>query len=186
MKQIHPLADPKLGKTAETVIILILQSAEIFINRIKDEYARTTITDFNDGLQAIIRALADADPDDKEQIRQIIDDFLRGSDFADNTTEELLKKVAKLKDDRLRGILTALVPVSFDVIKHLFDEVPNEEQIRMKLKAALSGPQGIALIENILLFVVKDPNTARTLATLIVSLLTTVIQMEIAAEEASK
>lgn len=157
----------------------ILDLFEIYIADIQDEYVRVTLQDVKESAKSIVTILSDVDPNDKEQINQVIRDFLVEKGFLDRSRGELLKKIESIQDERLRTLLAAMLPVAFDIIKILFDDDPNDEkQIIDRLKQALSGGAGLDVIEQILLLIIKDPNMARTIATLIISLIGGILRVE--------
>lgn len=157
----------------------VLDLFGIYIEDITDEYVKATLQDVKDSAKSIVTVLGDTNPNDKEQINQVIREFLVEKGFLDRSKGELLNKVAQIKDERLRILLTSLLPVAFDIIKLLFDDNPNDEQqIIDRLKQALSGGAGLDVIEQILLIIIKDPNLARTIATLIISLIGGILTVE--------
>lgn len=149
--------------------------ARIWIGRIPDQYARETLTDLANTFKEVVGAVADEDPNDSEQIKKIIDKFLTDTGFVDRTKTELLKKIDALGDERLKVVLRALLPVSFDIIKQLFDSNPaNEEQIKARLRELLKSPDAQNVLTSLLTFIIKDENTARLIAGLILSIVTQV------------
>lgn len=168
-----------ISNTLAVILRGLLDLSRIWINKINNDYGRETLLDLSSAFKKVVSAIADADPNDAQQIKRIIDEFLTDSGFLDSTRQELLDKIAGLKDERLRGVLAPLLPVAFDVIKALFDENPaNEEQIKARLKELLRGPQALDLLTNLLLFAVKDKATATTIAALLLSILGGVLKAE--------
>lgn len=169
----------ELSPVAERILLVILDGAKLFTGKISNEYARKTVEQMLDSLKDIIRALADANPDDTAQIRGIIDKFLSETDFLDRTKQELLNEIEKLNDPRLVTVLSVLMPKAFDILQALFDENPaNEQQIIEELKELIKGPEAINFLTGLLQFVIKDESTARTIASLIISLVGGVLMLE--------
>jgi len=168
-----------LGSTLETILKAVIELVRLWISRIKDDYARESLNSLADVFKEVIGALADADPNDKEQIQAIISKFLTDSDFVDNTKDELMQEIDKLNDERLKVVLASLLPVAFDIIKALFDDQPaNEEQIKERLSDLVKGSSGTDLITAIISFIVKDESLARTIASIIISLLSGLSEFE--------
>jgi hypothetical protein len=160
-----------IGGTLEAILKAVIDLSKLWINRIKDDYARETLNTLAETFKEVIAAIADTNPDDKEQIKAIISKFLTDTDFVDNTKAELLALINELKDDRLKTVLFELLPVFFDIIKMLFDEDgANEEQIKERLIQLLKSSNGLNVLTALIHFVVKDENLARTIAGLILSL----------------
>lgn len=171
-----------ISGTLAVILRGLIDLSRIWINKIGSQYGRETLLGLADTFKKVVSAIADADPNDAAQIKKIIDEFLADSGFLDSTKQELLEKIAKLKDERLRVVLASALPVAFDIIKYLFDEDPaNEEQVKARLRELIRGPQALDMLTNILLFVVKDRPTAATIAALLLSILGGVLK----AEEAS-
>lgn len=171
-----------ISNTLAVILRGLLDLSRIWINKIQNQYGRETLLDIADTFKKVVSAIADADPNDREQVKKIIDEFLTDSGFLDNTKQELIKKIEQLKDERLRGVLLPALPVAFDVIKILFDENPaNEEQIKTRLKELMRGPGAADMLTNILLFVISDRATAVTIASLILSIIGGVLKVEEAA-----
>ena len=170
-----------ISGTLAVVLRGLIDLSRIWINKIQNQYGRETLLDLADSFKKVVAAIADADPNDREQIKRIIDEFLTDSGFLDATKQELLAKIEQLTDERLKGVLRPSLPVAFDVIKYLFDENPaNEEQIKSRLSELLRSVGGAELITSILLFVVKDVTTARTIASLILSIIGGILKVEAA------
>lgn len=161
-----------ISNTVAVILKGLIDLSRIWINRIENPYGRETLLDLASSFKEVVTAISDADPNDAEQIKRIIDKFLSDSGFIDRTRGELVKKIEGLKDERLKVVLLNFLPVAFDIIKALFDENPaNEEQIIARLKELLSGPNALETLTNILLFVVNDRATASTIAALILSII---------------
>jgi len=168
-----------ISNTLAVVLRGLIDLSRIWINRIDNTYGRQTLLDLADSFKQVVSAISDADPNDSEQIKKIIDEFLSDSGFVDRTKAELMKKIEQLQDERLRVVLMGFLPAAFDIIKALFDENPaNEDQIIARLKEILTGPDALDTLTNILLFVVKDRPTATTIASLILSIIGGVLRVE--------
>lgn len=155
----------------ENVLKGVIELSKIWIRRISDDYSRATLLDLAETFKQVVTAVADENPRDHEQIRQIVDNFLSDSGFVDRTKEELVKKIDQLQDPRLKVVMLALLPVAFDLIKILFDdEKPNEDQVVARLKELISSPDAVDVLTALLSYWVKDEATARTIARLILSI----------------
>ena len=145
-----------ISSTLAVVLRGLIDLSRIWINKINNPYGRETLSDLADSFKQVVTAISDADPNDSEQIKKIIDRLLTDSGFVDRTRQELVKKIEELQDERLRSVLLGFLPVAFDIIKALFDEnEANEEQIIERLRQLLRGPDALDTLTNILLFVVK-------------------------------
>lgn len=171
----------------ENVLKGVIELSKIWIRRISDDYSRATLLDLAETFKQVVTAVADENPRDHEQIRQIVDNFLSDSGFVDRTKEELVKKIDQLQDPRLKVVMLAFLPVAFDLIKILFDdEKPNEDQVVARLKELISGPDALDILTALFSFVVKDEATARTIAALILSILDGFVKLAKAKEEAQR
>lgn len=168
-----------ISGTLAVILRGLIDLSRIWINKIENQYGRETLLGLADTFKKVVSAVADADPRDHEQIKRIVDEFLTGSGFLDSTKKELLQKIDGMKDERLRGVLRPALPVSFDIIKYLFDEDPaNEEQIKARLSELLRDENGRELLTSLLSFVVKDKATAATIAGLILAIIGGVLAIE--------
>ena len=168
-----------ISNTLAVVLRGLIDLSRIWINKINNAYGRETLLNLADSFKEVVSAIADANPDDAQQIKDIIDRFLSDSGFLDNTRQELIKKIEQIQDERLRVVLLGFLPVSFDIIKVLFDEDPaNEAQIIARLKELLQGPDALDILTNILLFVIKDRGTAATIAALLLGIIGGVLKVE--------
>ena len=168
-----------ISGTLAVVLRGLIDLSRIWINKIENAYGRETLLNLADAFKKTVTAISDADPNDKEQIKRIIDEFLTGSGFLDSTRNELLEKIEQLEDERLRSVLAGILPAAFDIIKILFDEdLANEEQIKIRLQELLRGPAALDMLTSLLLFVVKDRATTATIAALILSIVGGVLKLE--------
>lgn len=121
---------PKLGWFPTYLINTAIGLAESFLINWKYDYGRRTVLNITNHLKMMIGALGDANPDDKEQIDAILQNFMQKSGFIENTETEVLIQITKLDLQPLRDSLTVLTPAVLDTIKALTDDIPaNDEQI---------------------------------------------------------
>ena len=90
-----------ISNTLAVVLRGLIDLSRIWINRIDNTYGRQTLLDLADSFKQVVSAISDADPNDSEQIKKIIDEFLSDSGFVDRTKAELMKKIEQLQDERL-------------------------------------------------------------------------------------
>lgn len=168
----------------ETILKALIDLSRIWIARIKDDYARNTLTDLANSFKGVVGALADEDPNDSEQIKKILSEFLADSGFVDRTKDELQKKIDALADPVLKVVLSGLLPVAFDIIKQLFDEnKANEEQIVETLKLLLRSNDGSKIVTAVFMLFIKEEATARMIASLFLSVLDGLIKLQAAMNE---
>ena len=87
-----------ISGTLAVVLRGLIDLSRIWINKIENAYGRETLLNLADAFKKTVTAISDADPNDKEQIKRIIDEFLTGSGFLDSTRNELLEKIEQLED----------------------------------------------------------------------------------------
>ena len=94
-----------ISNTLAVVLRGLIDLSRIWINKINNTYGRETLLNLADSFKEVVSAIADANPDDAQQIKDIIDHFLSDSGFLDNTRQELVKKIDQIQDERLRVVL---------------------------------------------------------------------------------
>ena len=167
---------PKIKKFPAMAIKMLFSITSSQINRIEDDYAKDVLGLLVKLPADIVDALADKDPNDKEQMRVIVDGFLNQSDFVEVNEQKLAELISKIDHIETRKTLLILLPVPFDILKLLFDSnTDNVEQIKQKLDGFLKSPQMFELFKIWISALVKDEPTA----SMIVEMLEHIIKEEV-------
>lgn len=92
-------------------------------------------------------ALADADPDDTEQLEKIWLQNFVGQDLHQIGSEQFQMGLAKIQDERLKRIAAHLGGYGLEIIKLVTDDNPNNEaQLREHLASFFEDPETEAII----------------------------------------
>lgn len=153
---------------AKIILQLLVQLTSMFTNRIKDVELRSMATAVLDSAKNTIAALSDANPDDRDQLRDILNELINESGFQASAKEELLSHISKLSNEQVRTALSILNTHTFPVANMLTDDnEDNSEQLREYLVEVLQSRDGIELF-NALLSLVLPKEYANTLTLIII------------------
>lgn len=166
-----PAISPGLAK----IISIALGFTSPLIAKIKNDYARVQLDRFVTPLKQVILALSDADHNDGAQIQAILHNFFTNTGFSTDTKVQILQILndpEKIKDQRLAKVLVFLVSFVFDIIPMLIDEqVPNDAQILAYAEDKLRSDEGVAFIQSLLEFVIKDEEIAALIASIVAEII---------------
>jgi len=166
---------PPIGGVPATVLKLLLNIAGAFTRRITHEPSRKIVDGFLFSFADLVTALSDADPQDDEQIKAVVNRLLTEGDFYEGSRQTILANIAKIENEDARTALTIALGVTYRIADVLTDEFDdNGEQLEEMLKVFLSGPDGVTFITALLKLVV-DENTANLIALLLIEALKGVI-----------
>lgn len=150
------------------VLQLLTQLTAMFAQRIKDAEQRQMATAVLDSAGETIQVLSDADPNDKEQLREVLNKLLNRTDFQASAKEEMLGYINKLKNQEVRTALAIINTHAFPVAGLVTDDTSdNSEQIREYMAEVLQTQDGIAFFNALLRLVLPD-NYANTLTLIII------------------
>jgi len=161
---------------AKIILSLLVQLTKMFTNRIKDTELRTMATAVLGSAEATIKALSDANPDDREQLRNILNSLMNKTEFQASAQEEIMSHISKLSNEQVKTALSILNSQAFPVANLLTDDdTDNSEQLREYLVELLQSPDGIALF-NALLSIVLPKEYANTLTLIIIQFLVSFLE----------
>lgn len=161
---------------AKIILSLLVQLTKMFTNRIKDVELRTMATAVLGSAEATIKALSDANPNDREQLRNILNSLMNKTEFQASAQEEIMSHISKLSNEQVKTALSILNSQAFPVANLLTDDdTDNSEQLREYLGEMLQSPDGIALF-NALLSIVLPKEYANTLTLIIIQFLVSFLE----------
>ena len=161
---------------AKIILSLLVQLTKMFTNRIKDVELRTMATAVLGSAEATIKALSDANPNDREQLRNILNSLMNKTEFQASAQEEIMSHISKLSNEQVKTALSILNSQAFPVANLLTDDdTDNSEQLREYLVELLQSPDGIALF-NALLSIVLPKEYANTLTLIIIQFLVSFLE----------
>lgn len=161
---------------AKMILKLLTQLAAMFAKQIKDMELRLMATGILEGAGEAVEVLSDADPDDREQLRAILNKLITRPEFSNSAKAELMSQIAKLSNEQVRATLSIINENTIPIADLLTDEnEDNSEQIREYMVAQLQSPDGIAFFNN-LLAIILPKLYADTLTLIIVQALITFLE----------
>jgi hypothetical protein len=156
---------------AKLILSLLTRLGQLFLSKIKDAEIRLMASGLLDSAAKTVDVLSDADPNDAQQLREIINGLISKGDFSEGLRLELLSKIQKLKNEDVRKALTIINGNAFPIAELLTDDnKDNSDQIKEYLVTFLRGESGMELFAA-LLSIILPPAYADTLTLLIVEAL---------------
>lgn len=153
---------------AKLILKLLTQLAQLFTNKIQDVEVRLMATGLLKSAEQTVEVLSDADPDDTDQLRKIVNGLLTTGEFKQGMKEELMQQIDKLSNEHVRIALQIINQNTFPIGDLLTDDnKDNSDQIRTHLIDLLRSQDGIALF-NSLLSIILPPTYANTLTVIII------------------
>lgn len=153
---------------AKLILKLLTQLAQLFTNKIQDVEVRLMATGLLKSAEQTVEVLSDADPDDTDQLRKIVNGLLTTGEFKQGMKEELMQQIDKLSNEHVRIALQIINQNTFPIGDLLTDDnKDNSDQIRTHLIELLRSQDGIALF-NSLLSIILPPTYANTLTVIII------------------
>lgn len=161
---------------AKMILKLLTQLAAMFAKQIKDMELRLMATGILEGAGEAVEVLSDANPEDREQLREILNKLINRPEFSNSAKAELMSQIAKLSNEQVRATLAIINENTIPIADLLTDEnEDNSEQIREYLVVQLQSPDGIAFFNN-LLAIILPKLYADTLTLIIVQALITFLE----------
>jgi len=168
---------------AKMILKLLTQLAAMFAKQIKDLELRLMATGILEGAGQAVEVLSDADPNDREQLRAILNQLINRPEFSNSAKAELMTQIAKLSNEQVRATLAIINENTIPIADLLTDEnEDNSEQIREYLVVQLQSPDGIAFFNN-LLAIILPKLYADTLTLIIVQALIAFLEEDSEADE---
>jgi len=168
---------------AKMILKLLTQLAAMFAKQIKDLELRLMATGILEGAGQAVEVLSDADPNDREQLRAILNQLINRPEFSNSAKTELMTQIAKLSNEQVRATLAIINENTIPIADLLTDEnEDNSEQIREYLVVQLQSPDGIAFFNN-LLAIILPKLYADTLTLIIVQALIAFLEEDSEADE---
>lgn len=163
---------------------LLTQLAGLFLPKITDPELRLMATGLLDSSKLTVDALSDANPDDKDQLREIFNKLLKEGPFRQGAKAELIARINELSNEDVRVLLSVVNNQSFVVADILTDADPgNTDQMEQYLRNLLRDQDGIVFLRAILGLLLKNTQYADTAAVVIIQLLLTAIDDEGAGDD---
>lgn len=136
---------------ARLILTLLTQLGALFAKQIQDLELRAMAVGILDGAGQAVDKLSDSNPDDKEQLREILNELVRKPEFSNSAKAEILGHISKLNNEQVRTALTVINENIFPVADLLTDEDnDNTEQVREYLANVLSSPEGVTFFNSLL------------------------------------
>lgn len=149
---------PILSKTKKRIAKIGLSLLRrSFVDNIPDELTRASIQELAvEPLGASLDALADKDPNDKEQIRQIWKGVATRN-VPDLLDDAVTTKLGKLQNANLRIWMLHHFPYFVQTVRVLTDEIkPNDKQLEQIWEQFTTNPQSLSVnIQNALIPIAK-------------------------------
>lgn len=162
---------PPIGGVPATVLKLLLNIAGAFTKRITHLPSRKIVDGFVDSFANLVTALSDADPNDPEQIRAVINKMLTEGDFYEGSRQTILANINKIGNEDARLALAIATGVTYRIADVLTDDVDdNGAQLEEMLRVFLSSEDGIQFITALLKMIVDDA-TANIIGLLLIEAL---------------
>lgn len=162
---------PPIGGVPATVLKLLLNIAGAFTKRITHLPSRKIVDGFVDSFANLVTALSDADPNDPEQIRAVINKMLTEGDFYEGSRQTILANINKIGNEDARMALAIATGVTYRIADVLTDDVDdNGAQLEEMLRVFLSSEDGIQFITALLKMIVDDA-TANIIGLLLIEAL---------------
>lgn len=144
----------------------------IFVPRIKDDETRLVVTGLLDGTRRTIEALSDSNPDDKQQMREILNILMKEGPFKQGSQAEMSQRIARIPDEDVRVLLSVVNVQAWTIGDLLTDDNPaNKAQMREKLRDLLRTPDGMVFLRAAFGLVFDNDQFADTASMLIIQLL---------------
>jgi hypothetical protein len=169
---------PIIKGIARMILSLLAQLGIFFARQIKDAELKTMAVAFLESTSKAIEKLSDANPNDKEQLRQVLNDLVTLTEFRNAANEEITAAIAKLSNEQVRTVLLIINSQAFPIADLLTDNnKDNTEQIKEKMADLLQAADGIALFNN-LLSLILPPAIATAISLVIVQALISVLDQD--------
>lgn len=172
---------PPIGGIPSTLLNLTLSITKAFTGRITHLPSRKIVTGVLDGSINLVKALSDANPEDEDQIRAIVNKLITDGDFYEGSRETILANIQKVKNQPAREAMTIGVDEVYSIGHILTDEIEdNGEQLRTALSDFLSTPEGVTFITSLLKIIV-DEQISNIIAMILIESLKGVVSKDKAA-----
>lgn len=163
---------------AKLILSLLTQLAAMFAKQIKDMELRLMAVGILEGAGKAVDVLSDANPEDKDQLRAILNELINKPEFSNSAKAEILAKISTLSNEEVRTALAIINDNVFPVADLLTDEdKDNTDQIKEHLATVLQSPNGIVFF-NSLLGIILPATIANALTILIVQSLIDLLERE--------
>lgn len=167
---------PRLRGIARAILSLLAQVLTIFVERIKDVEVKLMARGLVEAAGKTVEVLADANPDDADQLRGILNDLLKDGPFKEGSRAEIQSRIQRINDPDVRVLLTNVLIEAYPVLDLLTDEEGgNATQIKAHLRELLQTDQGMLLFRSLFGIVLPD-DIANTAALIIVNLIITELE----------
>ncbi|MEL6835248.1 MAG: hypothetical protein AAFP77_19770 [Bacteroidota bacterium] len=158
---------------------LLSQLLGLFVPSIKDDEQRLIVSGVLNATKETIEVLSDADPNDKEQMRGVLNRLFNDGPFKEGAKAELMQKINEITNSNVRVVLSVINNQVYPVLDLLTDQDrANDEQLEELLREQLRGEDGILLIRAIFGLFINNSQFADTAAVLVLQLLLTQLEEE--------
>jgi hypothetical protein len=170
MKNVSDYKAPIRG-IAKLILKLLTQLATLFLDRIKDLEVRLMAQGMLESASKTVEVLSDADPEDRDQLKKIVNELFKDGPFKTGAREEILQQILTIDNENVKRALIVVNSEAFTVADMLTDEMDdNGEQLKTYLIRILESETGVELI-NALLSILLPAAYADTLTILIIQAL---------------
>lgn len=162
---------PPLRGLFKLILSAFTELINLFVPRIKDDELRQMAGGMLQSGRRTIEALSDADPNDKAQLQEILNDLLRAGDFQAGAKAEISQAIGRLDDENVRLVLNVVNNQAWIVADRLTDDDPaNSQQMRAYLVDLLKSQDGVAFLRGLLALVLPG-QTADTITLIVLQLI---------------
>lgn len=162
---------PPIGGVPSTVLKLLLNIAGAFTKQITHVPSRKIVDGFIGSFSQLVTALSDANPDDVDQIRAVVNKLLTEGDFYEGSRQTIIANIEKIGNEDAKTALLVAMGITYRLADVLTDEFEdNGVQLEQMLKVFLSSEDGILFVTSLLKLVIDDA-TANIIALLLIEAL---------------
>ena len=150
-----------------------------FVPQIKDDEQRMIVSGVLNATKETIDVLSDAEPNDKEQMRAVLNRLFNEGPFKEGAKAELMQKINEITNSNVRVVLSVINNQVYPVLNVLTDEDrANDDQLEELLRQQLRGEDGILLIRAIFGLFINNTEFADTAAVVVLELLLAQLDLE--------
>jgi hypothetical protein len=142
---------PVIKPILASILAWVLQLASTFVSKIKDPFLANQLSILFSLSTSSIQALADTDPEDKDQIRQLVFQTVSGTAFQDEWRDFIIQNMnIDPEKQPLREVMAKLIGLGFGAAEiSLDDNKNNSAQFQSLLSSELTSGEMSVFLANI-------------------------------------
>lgn len=127
----------------------------LLVSRIPDKTIQEDIRIRLEPIKKMVEVLADKDPNNAQQVKEVWFAFLKSDEFNDSVEGRIYQAIGLIEDDKAREFVTRIAVPVLKTVRSLYDNEPdNAEQIKDAWFQYLTDNESTA---SVVAFFVKDP-----------------------------